>query len=120
VIGRPGRISLRARLMLLGVTGVAVALAIGSTVLYAVLVVAIERTVDSSARATASDVVSMAEAGTLPDPLPVSGAQVVQVVGAAGPGGAAPRHAPPRRSTRTASPPCCARASWLGPGTVRR
>jgi signal transduction histidine kinase len=67
--------------MLLGVTGVAVALAIGSTVLYAVLVVAIERTVDSSARATASDVVSMAEAGTLPDPLPVSGAQVVDAAG---------------------------------------
>jgi signal transduction histidine kinase len=70
--------------MLLGVTGVAVALAIGSIVLYAVLVVAIERTVDGSAHATASDVVRMAEAGTLPDPLPVSGAQVVQVVDAAG------------------------------------
>jgi signal transduction histidine kinase len=76
--------SLRARLMLLGVTGVGVALAIGSLVLYAVLVVAIERTVDGSARATAADVVSMAEAGSLPDPLPVSGAQVVQVVDGAG------------------------------------
>ena len=50
--------SLRARLLLVGVTGVAVALAIGSLVLYAVLAVALERTIDSSARATASDVVS--------------------------------------------------------------
>ena len=82
--GRPARISLRARLMLLGVTGVAVALAIGSMVLYAVLALAIEQTVDGSARATAADVVAMAEAGTLPDPLPVSGAQVVQVVDRAG------------------------------------
>ncbi len=81
---RPARISLRARLMLLGVTGVAVALAIGSMVLYGVLALAIEQTVDSSARATAADVVTMAEAGTLPDPLPVSGAQVVQVVDRAG------------------------------------
>ena len=82
--GRPARISLRARLMLLGVTGVAAALAIGSMVLYAVLALAIEQTVDGSARATAADVVAMAEAGTLPDPLPVSGAQVVQVVDRAG------------------------------------
>jgi signal transduction histidine kinase len=74
------RLSLRARLMVIGVSGVAVALAVGSLVLYAVLGVASYRTLDGSARATAADVAALITAGRLPDPIPVTGSQIVQVV----------------------------------------
>jgi len=73
-------LSLRARLMAVGVTGVALALAIGSLVLYAVLTVTVNRTVDDSAFASARAVAAMVDSNTVPDPLPVSGSQIVQVV----------------------------------------
>lgn len=83
--GRPLRgMSLRARLLALGVTGVALALALGSVVLYAVLTFTVSRTVDGDALATARTVAALVAADTVPNPLPVSGSQVVQVVNSSG------------------------------------
>jgi len=77
-------LSLRARLLALGVTGVALALALGSLMLYAVLTLTVNRTVDDSAFASARVVAAMVDSNTVPDPLPVSGSQVVQVVDSSG------------------------------------
>jgi signal transduction histidine kinase len=76
--------SLRARLLAVGVTGVALALALGSVVLYAVLTFTVNRTVDDGAFATAQAVSAMVSENTVPNPLPVSGSQVVQVVNGSG------------------------------------
>jgi len=70
--------------MAVGVTGVALALALGSLILYAVLTVTVNRTVDDSAVASARAVAAMVDSNTVPDPLPVSGSQVVQVVDSSG------------------------------------
>ena len=77
-------LSLRARLLALGVTGVALALALGSLVLYAVLTFTVNRTVDDGALASARAVAAMVSENTVPNPLPVSGSQVVQVVSGSG------------------------------------
>ena len=77
-------LSLRARLLAVGVAGVALALALGSVVLYVVLTVTVNRAVDDSALASAQAVAAMVDANTVPDPLPVSGSQVVQVVDGSG------------------------------------
>jgi len=74
--------SLRARLMVIGVAGVALSLALGSIALYAVLTVALDRALESTARASATEVAALIDRGALPNPLPVSGVQVVQVVDA--------------------------------------
>lgn len=74
------RLSLRARLLVIGLLGVATALAIGSLALYGVLTLASYRTLDDSGRATAADVARLVAEGRLPDPIPVTGSQVVQVV----------------------------------------
>ena len=79
-----GGLSLRARLLAVGVTGVALALALGSLVLYAVLTLTVNRTIDESALASARAVVAMVDDNTVPDPLPVSGSQIVQVVDTSG------------------------------------
>jgi len=85
---RPGLslrgLSLRARLMAVGATGVALALALGSLMLYAVLTLTVNRTVDDSAFASARAVAAMVDSNTVPDPLPVSGSQIVQVVDSSG------------------------------------
>ena len=73
-------LSLRGRLMTIGVLGVAVALALGGVVLYGVLRVTGLHTLDRSASATAQDVVALVRSNRLPDPIPVTGAQIVQVV----------------------------------------
>jgi len=78
------RLSLRARLMVLGVTGVALALAMGSLVLYAVLTLTLNRTLDDGASATAQAIAATVGENAVPNPLPVSGAQVVQVIGSSG------------------------------------
>ena len=52
-------LSLRARLMAVGVTGVALALALGSVVLYAVLTVTVNGAVDDGALASARAVAAM-------------------------------------------------------------
>lgn len=81
--GLPG-LSLRARLLALGVMGVAVALALGSLVLYAVLTFTVNRTLDEGALASARTVGALVSSDAVPNPLPVSGAQVVQVVDSSG------------------------------------
>jgi signal transduction histidine kinase len=74
------RLSLRSRLMVVGLTGVAVALLLGGLLLYAAMTAALSRAVESEARATAETVAALANEGRLPDPVPISGAQVVQVL----------------------------------------
>jgi signal transduction histidine kinase len=74
------RLSLRARLTAIAVVGVAVALAIGSVTLYAVLAFVNNRTLVDAGLATAHDVAALVEQGRLPNPIPVTGTQIVQVV----------------------------------------
>lgn len=73
-------LTLRARLVLLGGLGVGVALAAGAVLLYSVLSYIGVRTLDHDAAATSDQVVSLAQANRLPDPIPVTGASLVQVV----------------------------------------
>ncbi len=74
--------SLRARLLVIGVTGVALALALGGVAFYGALTYAVNRTLDNEALGSAREVAALVEADRLPAPVPVSGAQVVQVVDA--------------------------------------
>jgi signal transduction histidine kinase len=76
------RRSLRARLVLIGTCGLAAGLLVGGVALFAVLGLALQRSVDTAAESTAHDVAALAAAGELPDPVPVAGGQVVQVVDA--------------------------------------
>ena len=77
------RLSLRARLLVVGVLGVAVALAIGSFALYAVLTLVSFRTVDDAGQTTAAEVADLVDRNRLPDPIPVTGSQIVQVLDSA-------------------------------------
>jgi signal transduction histidine kinase len=74
------RLSLRWRLLLIGVGGVTVGLALGGWLLLAALSVASDRSLDESAEKTASDVAGLIAAGQLSQPVPVAGVQLVQVV----------------------------------------
>ena len=76
------RRSLRARLVLIGTFGLAAGFLAGGLALFAVLGLTLQRTVDDAALSTARDVATLAAAGQLPDPVPVAGGQVVQVVDA--------------------------------------
>ncbi len=76
------RIGLRGRLMTIGVLGVAGALVLGGVILYAVLASSLTRTVQSTALASAQEVALLVSSGRIPDPVPASGAQVVQVLSA--------------------------------------
>ncbi len=78
------RLSLRARLMVVGLLGVAGALVIGGVVLDAVLLTSLSRTVHGEVRASAREVAALVDAGRLPEPVPVSGAEIVQVLDAGG------------------------------------
>jgi len=82
--GRWAALSLRTRLLILTVTGVAVGLALGGVALYAALALALNRALDDTALASARQVAALVDADRLPNPLPVSGAQVIQVVDAQG------------------------------------
>jgi signal transduction histidine kinase len=93
VTGAPGgrslrhrfaRLSIRARLLLIGLAGLAGALLIGGLLLYAVLTASLGRSVEGTARASAEQVALLVDSGRLPDPVPVSGSQVVQVLDAQG------------------------------------
>lgn len=66
--------------MIIGVTGVAVALAAGGLALFGALTYAVNQTLDAEALATAHEVAAMVAEDRLPFPVPVSGAQVIQVV----------------------------------------
>ena len=78
--GSFGRLSLRARLLLLGITGMALGLALGSMLLYRVLVFTVDRTLDNEALASAHEVAAMVDEGRLPSSLPATGTQLIQVV----------------------------------------
>ena len=82
MISRFERISLRGRLMTIGVLGVAGALVLGGVILYAVLASSLTRTVQSEALASAREIAVLVNSGQTPDPVPASGAQVVQVLSA--------------------------------------
>jgi signal transduction histidine kinase len=74
------RQSLRARLMTIGLLGLAVAQAVGSVALYVALSVASRHDLDRRAAATAQQVAALVNADRLPDPIPVTGSESVQVV----------------------------------------
>jgi signal transduction histidine kinase len=78
------RLSLRSRLTLLAAGGLAAGLAVGGAVLVAVLGVALQRSVDAEATRTGQDVARLVAEGALPEPVPVAGEQLVQVVDARG------------------------------------
>jgi signal transduction histidine kinase len=73
-------LSLRVRLMIIGLVGVALALIMGGLAFFGALTYSVDRTLDNEARATAGEVAAMVSDNRLPSPIPVSGAQVVQVV----------------------------------------
>lgn len=74
------RRTLRSRLLAVGVAGVAGALLVGWLLLYAVLSAALDRAIATEIRASAAQVAVLVEDDRVPDPLPVGGALVVQVV----------------------------------------
>ena len=78
--GRLGRLPLRTRLLLVGVVGVALALLAGGFAFYAALTFAVDRTLDNEALASAREVAMLVDADQLPSPVPVAGAQLIQVV----------------------------------------
>jgi len=81
-MSRPARLGLRGRLMALGILGVSAALVFGGLLLYAVLGAGLQRTVANEARSSADEVAALIEQQRLPDPVPVSGAAVIQVLDA--------------------------------------
>ena len=79
---RPRSLSLRTRLLLIGVTGVAVALLLAGLGFYEALTVSTDRTLDREALTSATEVAALVDEGRLPDAVPTSGSQLVQVVDA--------------------------------------
>jgi signal transduction histidine kinase len=75
-------LSLRVRLMIIGLAGVGTALIMGGLAFFAALTYSVDRTLDNETLATAHEVAAMVDENRLPNPIPVSGAQVVQVVDA--------------------------------------
>jgi signal transduction histidine kinase len=78
------RRSLRARLLTIGLLGLGVAVAVGSVALYLALSVANTRDLDRRADATAAQVAELVNSGQIPDPIPVTGTESVQVLDAQG------------------------------------
>jgi signal transduction histidine kinase len=66
--------------MAVGLVGVAGALVLGGLLLYAAVAVSLDRATVGEARSSADDVARLVEQDRLPDPVPVSGALVVQVL----------------------------------------
>ncbi len=81
-MSRFAHLSLRWRLMAIGLTGLALSLVVGGVLLYAALTAALERSTSAAAQAAATEVAQLVDSGRLPDPVPVAGAQVVQVLDA--------------------------------------
>jgi signal transduction histidine kinase len=75
-------LSLRVRLMIIGLVGVGTALIMGGLAFFGTLTYSVDRTIDNETLATAHEVAAMVNENRLPSPIPVSGAQVVQVVDA--------------------------------------
>src|SRR5437870_1606619 len=76
--------SLRSRLMALGIGGLAIGFALGALGLVAALNFALRQNTDRQALATARDIAVLVDAQAVPEPLPVSSGQIVQVIDAQG------------------------------------
>jgi signal transduction histidine kinase len=76
------RLSLRARLVALGTLGLALGLGFGGLLLIGVSDHVLGRSVDLQARQTGEDVARLVNEQALPNPAPVAGGQLVQVVDA--------------------------------------
>lgn len=70
--------------MTIGLLGLAIVQAVGSVALYVALSVASRHDLDQRAAATAHQVADLVTSGRLPDPIPVTGTESVQVVDAEG------------------------------------
>jgi signal transduction histidine kinase len=79
-VNRLWRLSLRARLMIIGLAGLTLAVLLGSLAFYGALTASINRTLDNEALASAKDVAALVNENRLPSTVPVSGSQVIQVV----------------------------------------
>jgi signal transduction histidine kinase len=75
-------LSLRVRLMIIGLAGLSIALIMGGLAFFGALTYSVDRTLENETLATAQEVAAMISDNRLPSPIPVSGAQVVQVVDA--------------------------------------
>ena len=75
-------LSLRVRLMIIGLVGLSTALITGGLAFFGALTYSVDRTLDDETLATAHEVAALVNDDRLPSPIPVSGAQVVQVVDA--------------------------------------
>ena len=73
-------LSLRVRLLLLGLVAVAVTTIVVGVILYAASSLAANTALRRDARATADQVAELVRTGRLPRPIPVAGSQVVQVL----------------------------------------
>ncbi|PTA44213.1 cell wall metabolism sensor histidine kinase WalK [Micromonospora sp. RP3T] len=81
--GRRPRLGLRARLLVVGVLGLALGFALGGALLLGALGWTLQRSADAEALRTADAVALLTAEDALPDPLPVAGGQLrVQVVDA--------------------------------------
>ena len=81
--GMPGwlrKLSLRARLILIGSVGLAVGLLLGGLLLVTVVHLVLVRAVDNSSKRTAGDIAAVLKAGPLSDPIATAGTQYVQVL----------------------------------------
>ncbi len=76
------RFGLRGRLMIIGVVGLSLGLLLSGLAFYGALTVVINRTLDRSALASANDIALLVNEGRLPELIPTSGAQLIQVVDA--------------------------------------
>src|SRR5262245_36506004 len=72
--------SLRARLVLIGTCGLAAGFLVGGVALFAVVGITLQRSVEAAAERQARAVAALVAEYHLPDPIPVTGGQVVQVV----------------------------------------
>lgn len=70
--------------MLIGSTGLCLGFLVGAVALLAALSFVLQRSVDAETRRTADDIAALVDAGGLPQPVPVSGSDRVQVVDPAG------------------------------------
>jgi signal transduction histidine kinase len=73
-------LSLRVRLMIIGLAGLSTALIMGGLAFFGALTYTVDHTLDNEMLATAQEVAAMVNENRLSSPIPVSGAQVVQVV----------------------------------------
>jgi len=68
--------------MIIGLAGVGIALIMGGLAFFGALTYSVDRTLDNGALASAEEVAAMVNENRLPAPIPMSGAQIVQVVDA--------------------------------------